>query len=130
MLELGAFKGRSTVVLAETAALVISVDRHNGIYGDEDTFPAYLANIRELGNVIPVIAEFDFIVPHLTDIQMVYIDGNHDYDTVARDIRLITELTPDLVAFHDWDFKEVKQAGEEAFGAPDGLVGSVAWYTA
>lgn len=130
VLELGAFKGRSTVALAETAALVVSVDRHHGIYGDEDTFPDYLNNIREYGNVVSVIATFEQFVPYLRNIGMVYIDGDHDYESVKRDIVLVSTLEPDVVAFHDWDFPEVAQAGSEAFGTPDGVVGSVAWYTA
>ncbi len=129
VLELGAWKGRSTVVMSQTAVLVISVDRHQGING-VDGLPDYLDNVRGLDNVVPVIGQFNVIVPHLVGVDMVYIDGDHDKNSVAADIVLATTFQPNVVAFHDWDFTDVREAGVEAFGTPDGLVGSVAWYTA
>ncbi len=128
VLEMGAFKGRSTVVLADTAKHVFSVDRHLGVEGHGESLDDYLRVALPLANVTIVIGDFENVVPHLCDVGMVYVDGNHDYATVQRDITLIGPLMPRLVAFHDWDFAEVKQAGMDAYGAADGLVGSVAWY--
>ncbi len=128
VLEMGAFKGRSTVTLAETAKHVFSVDRHQGVEGHGESLHDYLDVALPLGNVTIVIGTFEDVVPHLWNIGMVYIDGNHDYATVQRDISLVSVLEPAIVVFHDWDFPEVKQAGMEAYGAADGLVGSVAWF--
>ena len=73
VLELGAWKGRSTVVLAEVASYVVSVDRHRGIPGHGESLDEYLANVRDLANVAVVIAGFADIVPHLARLR----DGLH-----------------------------------------------------
>lgn len=128
VLELGAWKGRSTTVLSEVAKYVVSVDRHQGIANhDEDSLPRYVESVRLLPNVAAVIAGFEDFVPLLGPVfDLVFIDGDHDYDFVQRDITLALLIDPDVVAFHDWDFKDVRQAGTEIFGAPNRVHGSVA----
>lgn len=87
VLELGAWKGRSTVVLAEVAHYVVSVDRHEGIpeVGSEDSLPDYLSAVRQLGNVAIVVADFEDIICLLGDFDVVYVDGNHDEEAAFRD---------------------------------------------
>lgn len=131
VLELGAWRGRSTVVFAEQAALVISVDRHQGIWKDsaQESLPAYLENVASLGNVVPVVGSFEQVVPHLRGIDLVYIDGDHDEPSVRRDIGLALSVEPSMIVFHDWDAFEVTQSALAEFGRePDGVWGSVAWY--
>ena len=126
VLELGAYKGRSTVVLSEHAKYVISVDRHRGVNYPEDTFTDYLTAVRDLPNVAIVVANFQDFVPHLRDVDMVFIDGDHDYDSVQRDIILALSVDPRLVVFHDWDFTDVRAAARQFFGEPGALSGSIA----
>ena len=127
VLELGAWRGRSTVVLAEVAEYVISVDVHRGISEQpEDTLPDYLAAVRDLPNVAIVVARFQDIVPHLRSVDLVFIDGDHDFRSVERDITLALLCEPLVVAFHDWDFTEVRAAAYMFFGEPSALSGSVA----
>ena len=128
VLELGAYKGRSTVVLAGVAEYVISVDRHTGVVDvPEDTLPEYLEAVRELSNVAIVVAQFDRFVPLVGHVDLVFIDGDHDYNSVERDIALALRTEPETVAFHDWDFAEVRDAAAVFFGPePDSLGGSVA----
>jgi len=132
VLELGAWKGRSTVVLAESAEYVVSVDRHGGIRGHGgDSLPDYLENVRHIRNVAIVVAHFDEIAPRLGEFDMVYIDGDHDADAVAADTLLIPDLLSPggVVAYHDWDIAEVQDTVVETVGRqPDGVVGSVAYY--
>lgn len=127
VLELGAWKGRSTVLLAGSAKQVVSIDRHNGIPGHGgDSLDEYLGNVRDLANVSVVIADFQSVVPLLGHFDLAYIDGDHDEYSVYRDVRLV-EGHADMLAFHDWDFPEVR-AGAAHLGEPDGLVGSLAWF--
>lgn len=130
VLELGAYQGRSTVVLSEVAKYVVSVDRHQGVpVGDDiDSLPPYLEAIRPLHNVAIVIANFQDFVPLLRALpfDLVFIDGQHEYEEVIRDITLALLVDPSIIAFHDWDFKEVRQAGSEVFGDPNRVHGSVA----
>lgn len=127
VLELGAWKGRSTVAFAETARYVVSVDRHRGITGHGESLQEYLGNILSLDNVAAVIASFSDFVPLLGYyFDVVYIDGDHDTVSVERDTALAISLDPKIIAMHDWDFDEVKAAGLTFFGEPTSLVGSVA----
>jgi hypothetical protein len=129
VLEMGAWKGRSTVVLAEVASYVISVDRHRGIPQEgwaEDSLPDYLEAVRDLANVAIVIAHFEQIVPHLRGIDLVYIDGDHDYQAVEADILIALLVEPSVVVMHDWDQDDVQQAGKMFFGRPTTLIDSLA----
>lgn len=127
VLELGAWKGRSTVVLAEVAYFVISVDRHLGIPDHGDSLLEYVANVRGCGNVAIVISDFASFVPVLEILDMVYVDGDHDADSVERDTQLALDAKPYLVAFHDWDIEGVREGVKRVLERePDALVGSVA----
>lgn len=137
VLELGAWKGRSTVVMAEVAKYVVSVDRHQGIeeVGGEDSLPDYLEAVRGLGNVAIVVADFNNVVPLLreTAFDIVYVDGNHDVDSATNDINLALEVVKEdgLIVLHDFDFESVQEAAKETLGGvPDSLVGSVAAFSA
>lgn len=130
VLELGAWKGRSTVVLSNVARFVVSVDRHAGIeeVGGEDSLPDYLEAVRGLPNVAIVVASFEDIVPLFTPgrFGLVFIDGDHDLANVQRDIALALLVDPAVVAFHDFDFEDVRMAATQVFGEADSVGGSVA----
>jgi predicted O-methyltransferase YrrM len=128
VLELGAYKGRSTAVLSEVAKYVVSVDRHQGVpVGDDDSLADYLEAIRPLRNVAMVVANFQDFVPLLAEaFDLVFIDGQHEYAEVQRDIILTLWVDPPVVAFHDYDFSDVKKAATEMFGDPHAVHGSVA----
>lgn len=127
VLELGAWMGRSTTVLSEVAAYVISVDRHRGIAEHEsDSLPQYLDAVRELPNVAMVVANFEDFVGHVRGIDLVFIDGDHDFRSVERDIILAISTDPAVVAMHDYDFSDVRLAAQQFFDKPDRVGGSVA----
>jgi len=139
VLELGAWKGRSTVAMASTAAYIVSVDRHMGIPGtdDSDSLPAYLEAVRYLPNVAAVVADWELLAGHFKEFDMVYIDGDHDEISVARDIDIAVKtlggyMGPPLIVFHDWDFPEVqdtarKMLDEIAEDDPEEF-GGIGWY--
>jgi len=113
VLELGAWKGRSTTALASTARLVVSADWHRGDpdAGYEPTLPDYWANVRDLPNVAVVVGDFGQIVPLFASIfDLAFVDGAHDYESVLRDARGALHLTSGLVLFHDYDQPQVQEA--------------------
>lgn len=133
VLELGAWKGRSTTVLSKAAKYVVSVDRHQGIaeVGGDDSLPDYLDAVRRLPNVAIVVASFERFVPLLgRSFDVVFVDGNHDADSVHRDTSLAFSHVADdgIVAFHDWDFDTVRDGVSRYLGpvAPNMLRGSLA----
>lgn len=122
VLELGALYGRSTLALAAGAKLVVSVDWHHGDAdaGDVDSLRPYLENVRNVGNVIPVVGRFEQIVPLFAraTFGLVFIDGAHDLYSVRRDLWLaLSVLAPGgWVAMHDYAggaFPDVARAVEE-----------------
>lgn len=138
VLELGAWKGRSTVVLSGVAKYVVSVDRHQGIaeVGGGDSLPDYLEAVRNLDNVSIVIGSFQQVVPLFRqEFDLVYVDGDHDADSTAGDITLALSAVKDdgIIALHDWDFDSVREGANKVLGnrhtAPESLVGSIASFT-
>ena len=132
VLELGAWKGRSTVVLSEVATYVVSVDRHQGIPEREgvESLPDYLDNVRGLENVAIVIAQFDRIVPLFDSFfTLCFIDGSHDEQSVYQDAMMAMEHLDGYgtVAMHDWDMDSVRKGGLRAMcRQPDNVVDSLA----
>lgn len=121
VLELGAWLGRSTVVLASTAAHVVSVDWHKGDEdaGFGDTLPGYWDTIRNLDNVTMVVGRFEFVVPLFAPVfQLAFVDGCHAVDAVERDARLALAVTRGTVVFHDYDQPAVQAAVTAVFGPP------------
>lgn len=134
VLELGAWKGRSTVVLAEGANYVVSVDRHKGTEGfgatGVDSLPDYLGHVRELENVAIVVAEFRQVMPFLGfHFDLVYVDGEHDWMSAMRDTQYAVEHCGEggTIALHDWDMESVRRGVAHIFPtATPTVVGSVA----
>jgi predicted O-methyltransferase YrrM len=133
VLELGAWKGRSTVAMAGVAKYVVSVDRHQGIEeeGGSDSLPDYLKSVRILSNVAIVVADFSRFCPLLCDyFDLAFVDGDHDTESVARDtLTALDHVSPSgILAFHDWDFDSVRDGVQRVLGsrAPHRVVGSVA----
>jgi len=142
VLELGAWKGRSTVVLAQVARYVVSVDRHQGLdvpadhpqFGC-DSLPDYLEAARGLENVAIVVADFQVFLPLLAVVfDIVFVDGNHDADSVERDALLACQhayFSTGIIVFHDHDLDSVQEGIGRVFHnrQPDSLVGSLAAFT-
>jgi hypothetical protein len=122
VVEIGSFCGKSTIVLARAAktvgvdARIYAIDPHQGEVGAEDTiggverlrptFERFLDNIAGAGvaDVIEPIRRRSYEVPWRLPIALLFVDGLHDYASVARDF---FHFEPYLasggyVAFHDY----------------------------
>ncbi len=131
IVELGSFKGRSTVIMARsTAGMVWAVDdwhgpRNTARIGNEGRYVEYDAdhttlfnefkeNTSDLSNIQPVISDHAKAeVPIQPD--MVFVDGDHEYDSVKRDILMWKQrLAPGgLLCGHDRDWEGVRRAIDE-----------------
>lgn len=125
VVEFGSYHGRSTRALADNCTGKIwAVDPWSGNYPDENgnvmkgvntyVFPQFHKNLADhivSGRVIPVRGfSYSFKLPHTVD--MVFIDGDHRYETVLRDIDKAYELVRSggIISGHDYDWDSVKQA--------------------
>ena len=134
VLELGAWTGFSTVVLASVAERVTSVDWHQGDdhAGRIDTWESFTANLARYGvagrvevirgrfeNELPVLAG------HGRQFDGCFLDAQHDYDSVVRDVGLALPLLKPgaFFAFHDYGRSaETGNAGFEVTRAADELI--------
>lgn len=125
VLEIGSFRGVSTEVFLLHAKSVVAVDPWEDAAIKRD-FEARCCPY-----------------PHLTQVQgyspgacprhqytMVYIDGDHSYDAVMKDIVVAQSFLPRYIAGHDYagvDTPGVKQAVDEYFGKPHRIFSDSSW---
>lgn len=135
VLEMGAWHGETTRVLAEVAATVWTVDHFggDGFTGYDDVLPAYLATLAASGRqdkVVTVVGEFSQVLPVLgnSTFDLVVVDGAHDYESVRRDVTYASVLVkPDgAIVVHDYGRWEVEPASVQQLGEPNEVYESLA----
>jgi SAM-dependent methyltransferase len=141
--EVGCWLGRSTIFLAEEirkkgiAAKIYAVDTWKGTPGDPDqgptlakhngdVFSVFDTNVRSAGaqHIIEPIREASgaaagILAHRRGSLAWVFIDADHSYNAVSRDIAAWAELVkPDgMIAGHDIGYPDVERAVREAFGS-------------
>ena len=141
VLEIGAFKGKSTVCMAETASHVYTIDPFNAMEDGQTialsitTFNIFLRNIAPFNHKITYFIGYSYdIIPKMDiSVHFIFVDGAHDYLNVNRDISLLSRffMPGTIIAFHDYyenKFPGVKKAVDEVFTEPQGSVGSLIWF--
>lgn len=136
VLEVGAHLGLSTIALASTAERVFSIDWHRGdqfTRGWGFTAGKYLQNLithNVLQRVVPIIGSCYDVAEVLADetFDVVFIDADHSYDAVKRNIELYQpKMKPGgVICLHDYGVEGCfeKQAVDELFSVTE-LVGSL-----
>lgn len=107
VLEIGSFLGYSTVLMAESARMVWSIDPHEGYYsgsaGRGSSVETFLDNLRahSTRNVIPVIARAQDVIRHIRPktFEFIFIDISSEAEEL---IFLANNLEPELIAVHDY----------------------------
>jgi protein-L-isoaspartate O-methyltransferase len=118
VLELGTYKGRSTVCLAQVAKQVTTVDTHEGDEGTghADTRAEFLRNVERFGmasRIEPIFARIEDVRDELTRrrFDVVFIDSGHDAESVSRDTLIALEclLPGGTIIWHDFPYSSVKE---------------------
>lgn len=133
ILEIGSWKGRSTVWLSnasrETSGQkVYAVDPHTGSpehhekFGEVYTFDIFKENIKQAGvedMVVPIKKTSEDAAREWdgTPIEFLWIDGDHSYEMVKLDYELWSPFLVDggIIAFHDTDRREGPRRFVEQF---------------
>lgn len=114
ILEIGSWKGRSAIAMAEnTKGLVYCVDTWSGHLEASENFSAecfmaFLKNTKGFLNIVPIPLESSHAAAILSrfrqHLDMIFIDGRHDYEGVAADIQAWTPLLAPrgILAGHDY----------------------------
>jgi len=150
IIEIGSYRGRSTVALA----LGTSLGNHNkvyaidpplefhgifgGEYGPEDQAILYRNLYKTgVGRIVSVVSLSSISVAQCwsqKNVGLLWIDGDHRYDSVRTDFAAWCPFIIDegVIAFHDVHSTGVKKLIDELVGENIimfvGKVGSIAWY--
>ena len=131
IVEVGAWKGKSTIALASGKNMVYSIDDHNGIVDTINVFVKemwtdkigfavispkpyktkneFMKNIKKYGvehKIIPIFKDSLNAFPIKKPIELAFIDGGHDSEHVLSDFKNIMNelIIGGIVAFHDTTF--------------------------
>lgn len=102
VLEIGSLFGYSTIIMAQSARVVFSVDPHEG-YPEADpksTLMEYCKNISSYKNIVPIIAKAENVVHHLGNFDVAFIDAMGTYDCTKQLLDLVKYIPTVLV--HDY----------------------------
>lgn len=123
MAEVGSYYGASSCCLASAAkkrAKVYCIDtwRNDAVSDErEDIFATYSENIAPYTNIVIPVRGYSYEVKDAIpdDLSLLFIDGDHSYDGVKRDlINYLPKLRPHgILVMHDWNHNGVRRAIEE-----------------
>lgn len=144
IVELGSYLGRSTCALAtHTPGVVVAIDDWWGArdvhipYTERRTlyqrFKDNNLNLIQSGKIVPLRLSFEGLdsVQFKEPPNMIFIDGDHEYAAVRRDIAwALRHLRPKggLLCGHDADRISVKQAVRDTFGIRYGVSLGTIWH--
>lgn len=143
IIELGSYAGRSTRVLADnTPGVVIAVDDWRGCRNEgdkdlveqEDLFPTFVKNLEdhiEKDKVIIQLANHEDALLNFGEVpDFVFIDGDHRYASVKRDIQAWYPLIKEggIIAGHDSGFADVDRAVRELLPEAKKVHGTTIWF--
>lgn len=118
IVEIGTYRGRSTVILASAAQLVagrvITIDPYNTVMregvnetpvttDDRDFMLSYL-ELYGVANAVTSVVSTSADAARQWDgrpIDLLWVDGSHDYEDVSADLRLWSPHVRGYIAMHD-----------------------------
>lgn len=142
VIEIGSFAGESARILLEKASEIICVDpwgiplRSGKTFDGFDIVEAearFDSLVRAFpGRIIKVKAESSLVAPFIANasVNVVYIDGLHDYHSVAEDIKCWGPKVKEggCIAGHDYAYGAgVIEAVRDTLGGPDVVFVDTTW---
>jgi hypothetical protein len=119
--EIGCLHGRSAfALLTACPGPVYCIDPWND--EADHSYPSFMGNCGHFPNLHAVRAFSPQAAAQVGPVDMVFIDGDHEYDSVIADINGWLPLTRKLICGHDYQnanggFPGVAEAVHEVFGA-------------
>lgn len=119
VVEVGSLHGRSAfALLTGCPGPVYCIDPWNDEY--DKSLPSFKAACGHFPNVHMVQGYSPAVAAEVPDVDMVWIDGCHDYECVVADIVAWTPKTRKLICGHDWNhggYPGVREGVTALFGA-------------
>lgn len=137
LLEIGAYVGESTSVFCQHFESVTTVDPHIGLDGrlanGTEVYNAFCYRMQPHTNYTLIRKTSDDAFEELANQQfdMVYIDGNHNYDYVKKDILNYQKIIKPngFITGHDYrnGHAGVEKAVDECLGKPQMRFRDASW---
>jgi len=140
IIEIGSWKGRSThALLSKCKGPVYAVDTWQGSPEDIETHHAeakqggildqFIANVGHFANlnVCEANSQDTGLLESLPEVDMVFIDGSHEYEAVKADIDAYKGKARKLICGHDSDRPSVQRAVAEVFGKKASIAAGSIW---
>jgi len=140
MVEIGCFKGRTTSLIASSCpGQVIAIDTWEGslgednavlskAYEDDDIYAEFIKNVTGYPNISIMKMPSLVAAKEIAGADMVFIDGEHTYESIKADIEAWLPKAKRVIAGHDYQpgFPGVIKAVNEIFGKVQ--VEDTIWY--
>jgi len=134
IVEIGSWKGKSTIWLAKGSKInknikIYAIDPHTGSqehiqkYGNIWTFDEFKNNLKkaQVDDIVVPLVEYSHKAKELIKepIELLFIDGAHEYEAVKLDYELYFPLLIEggFLIFHDTDREEVRLVADRAFNS-------------
>jgi hypothetical protein len=136
MYEIGAFAGESAEVFSRYFSAVHCVDPWKDFLGDytslEEIEWSFDERVAACGNIVKHKGTSEEFAPTVEEgsLDFVYIDGNHDYESVRQDIALWTPKVRSggFVGGHDYGQEPgVTRSVIESFVVPEVVFADMSW---
>ena len=146
MAEIGSYAGESTTIFAQRASRIYAIDPWVNYVEKNPTQMVSMQDLPEAEAAFDkVLARFPSIIIKVRgysadvvkdvpdkSLDVVYIDGNHEYKHVIEDVNIWTPKIKvgGVIAGHDYAdniYHDVKRAINEMFGKPDKVYDDMSW---
>lgn len=125
--EIGSWKGRSTYTLLQHCpGTVYAIDHFEGSEDERDTFHVeaktgdiycqFMANCGGFPNLKVLRGTSIGMATMLPQVDMVFIDGSHQYQDVMSDIEMYMPKAKKLICGHDYNDERVAKAVYDTLG--------------
>jgi predicted O-methyltransferase YrrM len=105
IVELGSFLGKSTAILASNIkenTKVYAID----LWKDENIYQGFVKNINKWNNLIEIkrIDSHGKEIPNIYDIDLLFIDADHSYESCFSDLNIWYDRVKDggIILIHDY----------------------------
>lgn len=125
MIEVGSYAGESAVYFAKTAKHLTCIDCWEGYAEGAETY--FDERTKDLSNVSKLKARSEEL--NMPPVDFIYIDGEHDYESIRKDIDQWLPKATKYIGGHDYKdkFPGVIKAVNETFGEPDKVFSDSSW---
>lgn len=139
LVEIGAYAGEGTVILSKYVKKVVSVDPWQNGYDSfddasnttEQAEAAYDERVKNLPNVQKFKGKSEDWVSAFDDesLDVVYIDGDHRYESVKKDLQIWLSKVKKggIISGHDYGRVGVTEAVDEVIGKPLEVFNDGSW---